>query len=389
MSLRSQTLPASGRASSARPLRVALASVGDPESPRTWSGVTSGLLRALRDLGVAATAVDLALPRGLEQALLAAGAASTRNRFDAHSAAMTMGARGLLARRRAPAGEFDGVIQIGSGFILPAGTSYVTLEDMTLRQGGATHPVFSRMSAPAVASWERRRAIVYRRARMCAAASHWTRASLLADYGLPADRVAVVGFGANHMAAPSERAWQPPRFLFVGVDWERKGGPLLLSAFARLREAIPEATLDLVGGHPPVQQPGVNAHGELSQSRDDDRRLLAELFGHATCLAVPSLIEPFGIVYVEAGSSGIPSIVSGQGGAADIVGADGGIVVAPGDEQGLLQAMLRLSDPGVARPMGRAAHERAALYTWTRVAERLLRALGLSLPDGRPLAEFL
>jgi glycosyltransferase involved in cell wall biosynthesis len=376
------------RAAPARPARVALASVGDPESPTTWSGVTAGLTSALRDLGIATTPIDLSFARPLERVLLATGAARTRNRFDAHGAPVTIAARGLLARGRARS-KFDGVIQIGSGFILPPGTRYVTLEDMTLRQAGLAHPVFSRMSDRGVAAWETARATVYRRARMCAVASHWTGDSLVADYGVERDRVAVVGFGANHPASAIERDWSSPRFLFIGVDWERKGGPQLLRAFTRLRGLIPQATLDLVGGHPPVRQDGVTPHGELSKSRASDRELIGGLFARATCLAVPSLIEPFGIVYVEAGSSGIPSIVSGAGGGRDVIGSNGGIVVAPGDEDELFEAMRVLADPTVARRMGGAARERAALYTWTKVAERLLRALALTLPSSRPLAEFL
>jgi glycosyltransferase involved in cell wall biosynthesis len=371
-----------------RAARVAVASVGDPESPATWSGVTAGLLSALRELGIATTPVDLSFARPFERALLTVGAARTRNRFDAHGAPSTIAARGLLARRRARSG-FDGVIQIGSGFVLPPGTRYVTLEDMTLRQAGLAHPVFSRMSDRGVAAWEKVRATVYSRARMCSVASHWTGDSLVADYGIERDRVAVVGFGANHPASAIERDWSSPRFLFIGVDWERKGGPQLLRAFSRLRALVPQATLDLVGGHPPVKQDGVTTHGELSKSQARDRQVIGGLFARATCLAVPSLIEPFGIVYVEAGSSGIPSIVSGAGGGRDVVGSDGGIVVAPGDEHELFEAMRVLADPTVARRMGGAARERAALYTWTKVAERLLRTLGLTLPSGRRLAELL
>jgi glycosyltransferase involved in cell wall biosynthesis len=113
------------------------------------------------------------------------------------------------------------------------------------------------------------------------------------------------------------------------------------------------------------------------------------LFARASCLVVPSQVEPFGIVYVEAGSAGIPSIVSGEGGARDTIGSDGGEVVRPGDEDGLVEAMLRLCDETSARRMGEAAHARSALYTWSKVAERLLRALGLRTPDGRQLAGFL
>jgi glycosyltransferase involved in cell wall biosynthesis len=369
--------------------RVAIASVGDPAAPETWSGVTSGLFTAMRELGVATTALDMSFPTGLEQAVLVGGAARTRNRYDAHSAASTMALRGALVRRRLAATQLDGIVQIGSNFILPASIPYLTLEDMTVRQGTAIHPVFSRMSKSGMVGWERRRERIYERARMCTAASRWASDSLVDDYGVPRERVAVVGFGATHRTLVRERVWAPPRFLFVGVEWERKGGPLLLRAFARLREALPEASLDVVGGHPPIAQPGVTAHGVLSRSRAADRELILDLFARASCLVVPSLVEPFGIVYVEAGSAGIPSIVSGEGGARDTIGPHGGLVVAPGDEDGLLAAMLRLADPETARRMGAAARERSELYTWTKVAERLLRALGLEAPDGRSLAAFL
>jgi glycosyltransferase involved in cell wall biosynthesis len=373
-----------------RPPRVAIASVGDPELPDTWSGAPAGVFGAMRELGAITTGLDCMFPPGLEQAILIGAATSTRNRYDAHSAALTMALRSLLARRRIAHANVDGVVQIGTDFTLPAaGVPYVTLEDMTTRQGAATHPVFSRMSVDGIAGWERRRARIYDGARMCTAASHWTAGSLISDYGIPSERVAVVGLGATHRSLAAGRVWSPPHFLFVGLDWERKGGPLLLRAFARVREVLPAATLDVVGGHPPISQAGVSAHGVLSRSGTQDRDLMLELFARATCLVVPSLSEPFGIVYLEAGSAGIPSIVSAAGGGRDAIGPDGGAIVQPGDEPGLVDAMLRLSEAQTARRMGEAARDRSELYTWTRVAERLLRALCLWAPDGHTLAEFL
>jgi glycosyltransferase involved in cell wall biosynthesis len=372
----------------AAPLGVTVASVGDPRSPSTWSGIPAGVFGALRELGVMARGLDLALPSGLEQVTLVAAAALTRNRYDAHGAAVAMTIRSLLARRHLGA-HVDGVVQIGTNFTLPDRITYVTLEDMTLCQGSAVHPVFSRMSERGIASWEQRRAGIYQRARMCAVGSRWAAESLLSDYGVTRERIAVVGFGANHRANGPDRVWDPPRFLFVGIDWERKGGPLLLRAFSRVREACPDATLHVVGGHPPLRQPGVSAHGALSQARAGDREKMVELFAHATCLVMPSLVEPFGIAHVEAASAGLPSIGSRVGGPRDVIGADGGVVVDPDDEEALFAAMLRLCDPDTARRMGAAARERSHLYTWPKVAERLLRALGLQAPDGRTLAELL
>jgi glycosyltransferase involved in cell wall biosynthesis len=333
--------------------------------------------------------LDLALPAGLEQALLVAGALSTHNRFDAHGSDLVMDVRGRLARRHLAGERIDGVVQIGTGFTLSASTTYVTLEDMTLRQGVAIHPVFSRMSRRGVAAWERRRAAIYSRARMCTVASQWAERSLLEDYGLAREHVAVVGFGANHEPTVSGRTWWPPRFLFVGIDWERKGGPLLLRAFERLRETYPDASLDLAGGHPPVTQAGVDAHGMLAQTHRRSRDELVRLYARATCLVMPSLVEPFGIVHVEAARAGLASIVSLEGGAAEIVGAQGGIAVDPHDENALVEAMVRIADPAVAERMGRAARERSRLYTWPAVAGRLLRALGLQAPDGDVQTAYL
>lgn len=371
------------------PVRVAIASIGDPRSPSTWSGVTAGILAGLDELGVSTVAIDLSLPRGAERALLAAAALPTRNRYDAEGAALTARLRSLRARRVAARDSVDGVIQIGTTFALASGTRFVTLEDMTLRQATAIHPVFSRMSAVASDSWERRRARIYDAARACTAASHWTADSLAHDYGVPGERIAVVGFGANHRASQPARDWRSPRFLFVGIDWERKGGPPLLRAFARLRSTVPDARLDVIGGHPPLAQEGVTFHGVLSQAVERERAIVLELFARATCFAMPSQVEPFGIVYVEAAAAGMPSIGSSVGGPRDVIGPDGGIVVAPDDEDALLAAMLRLADPQTAKRMGDAALRRSALYTWPKVAERLLRALGLGAPDGRSLAEFL
>ncbi len=385
------TVPAPGRSERTCPRspRVAVIAVGDPESSATWSGVTAGVIAGLRDAGVDVRGIDLSLSEPAERALLVAAAARTRNRYDAEGAALTARRRTLLASRALRTSRPDGTIQIGTTFALPSAARFVTLEDMTLRQGTVVHPVFRRMSTHAIEIWERRRREIYSRAAMCTAASHWTGDSLTADYGVPAGRVAVVGFGANHSLSPSERDWSVPRYLFVGLDWERKGGPLVLRAFARVAERLPTATLDVVGEHPPLEQHGVRGHGVLSPMHDRDRSMLIDLFARATCFVMPSAIEPFGIAYVEAASAGVASIATSVGGPRDVIGRDGGIIVEPGGEEELLAAMLRLADPQTARSMGAAALERSKLYTWPKVAERLLRALGLQLPDRRALAKFL
>jgi glycosyltransferase involved in cell wall biosynthesis len=380
----------SGGETAPRTLKLAVAAIRDPESPKTWSGTPAGIIAGLRELGVVTSPLSLALPARLEQAMVLAGAPRTRKRVDAQGAALTVSVRGLLARRRLDRATIDGVVQIGGGyFTLPPGTAFVTLEDMTLRQARGAHRLFSGMTARGVERRDRHCPRIYSRARMCTMTSHWAAESLLADYGLPPERVAVVGLGATHTATVRERDWAHPRFLFVGIDWERKGGPAVLNAFSQVRRVYPDAVLDVVGGHPRLQEPGVTGHGILSRAGARQREIMLDLFARATCFVMPSSIEPFGIVYIEAASAGLASIAGSVGGARDLIGDDGGLLVEPNDQAGLVDAMLQLADPDTARRMGQAARERSTQYTWTKVAERLLRALGLPAPDGRALADFL
>ncbi|HAM00768.1 MAG TPA: HAD family hydrolase, partial [Acidimicrobiaceae bacterium] len=106
----------------------------------------------------------------------------------------------------------------------------------------------------------------------------------------------------------------------------------------------------------------------------------------ATCFILPSLVEPFGIAYVEAAAHGLPSIATATGGTEDSVGP-GGILVDPLDDLAILDAMRDMCDPAVAARLGEVARRRSDLFTWDAVLGRLLRAL--DLPDVPGLPEFL
>jgi len=363
--------------------RIALAATGDPLAAGTWSGTPVGVARGLRAHGASVSGVDATPPRGVREAAVAAAALRRRSRVDAWYTPELFRLRSVVAARRlAPV---DGVVLMGAEFGLPAGTRYVTLSDLTLVQARATHPVFSRLSDAVFEGFDQRQRRVYAAAVGCCTASEWTAASLRDDYGLPGEKVHVVGLGPNHEPAGGEPG-AAPRYLFVGREWERKHGPLLVRTFARLRDEFPSARLDLVGEHPPVSVPGVTGHGPLRLDRPDEAACVSALFAGASCFVMPSEVEPFGLAYIEAAVAGVPSIATSVGGAGTIVAEGTGLLVPPGDEAALLDAMRTLADPAVARRMGEAARERSRLFTWEKVGARLLRALGLPGGEG---AEYL
>jgi len=204
-------------------------------------------------------------------------------------------------------------------------------------------------------------------------------ASAIEDYGVEDGKVHVLGVGPNHIVGATDRELYPPRFLFVGEDWQRKNGDAVVRAFSQVRKEHPDARLDLVGGVPQVGADGVTVHGMLPLGDAAGRQRVERLLREATCFALPSRHEPSALAYVDAAHAGLPSIVSTAGGSEELV-RPGGIGVEPNDDRALLEAMMALSEPTLAHATGARAHMHARLYTWDAVAGRLLRALRRTKP---------
>jgi len=366
-------------------VRIGVVWQGDPNDPAAWSGTLGNLFVGLKGCGVATSAVRA------EVAILARINHSRGRGFADMAGSRAYAAISGTAARRALSrqGRLEGVVQVGTGYLLPAGIRTVTWEDMTVAQAvRMPDHEYAHLSPRAVRRWRDRQRRAYEQARACCVTSHWTRDSVIHDYAIDPERVHVVGFGRNAAPVDAERDWTTPRFLFVGRQWERKNGPAVLRAFSRLREDLPNARLDLVGGHPSVDVEGVVGHGTLRFGVPADRERYATLVREATCMVMPSLYEPFGVAYLDAGAAGMPSIGSTVGGAAEAIG-DGGLLVHPADDDALLAAMRRMCDPRAAQQMGAAARRNSDRFTWPLVAQRILRALEPQGVDLAALAPFV
>jgi glycosyltransferase involved in cell wall biosynthesis len=347
-------------------------------SPETaWSGIPWGMSQGLRELGHDVSMIRAAAPAWIERAHRAGRArAPIVAALDPEVARLRSWA---TARRFKAAGEFDAVLQLATGFRLPPHERLATYEDMTVVQAFRFDDAYSKLPRRARVSWVERQRECYAAAGVCLTFSSWAAKSIVEDYGVPADRVAAVGAGRNIDPEPAERQWSPPHFLFAGLDWERKNGGGVLRAFRELRTAVPEARLTVVGDHPEIDEPGVQALGRLSIREPEERRRFTRLFEEATCFVMPSFAEPYGIVYREAAAAGVPSIGTSRGGSSDAVGSCG-VCVDPEDEEGLLAEMRRLSDPEVVRRIGALGVESRDETTWKAIAGLICEQLGSEAP---------
>ena len=217
--------------------------------------------------------------------------------------------------------------------------------------------------------------------------SDWLRRSFIESFGLPEDRVCTVGAANLDLArVPEPRASRAvaPTVLFVGKQFERKGGRLLLEAFRGVRARFPGARLVIVGPTtPPASEPGVEWLGNLDKNKPEEWARLVAAYRDADVFCLPSLFEPFGIVILEAMFFGLPCVGTAAWAIPEMI-ADGetGYTVPRDDAAALADRLSALlADLPRAHGMGLAGRRRAEeRFSWTAVAARMGDRLERCLP---------
>jgi glycosyltransferase involved in cell wall biosynthesis len=179
--------------------------------------------------------------------------------------------------------------------------------------------------------------------------SNWVKASFVEDYGYPEEDVAVIPPGVDlEQFTAGDRSHELPRLLFVGGDFERKGGSLLLDVFRRRLRG--RAQLILVTRDAVKPEPGVQVHRDVKANS----KALRDLYATSDIFVLPTLADCFSLVCMEALAAGLPVVSTNVGGIPDIV-LEGktGRLLNPGDGEGLGDALESLvNQPQLRREMG-------------------------------------
>jgi glycosyltransferase involved in cell wall biosynthesis len=223
--------------------------------------------------------------------------------------------------------------------------------------------------------WANQRALAHADALITWCA--WAKASLVSDYGIPAARVTVIAPGVDLDRWP-RRIPQPraagrlPRLLFVGGDFARKGGEVLLRAF---RAGLDDAC-EL---HVVTQSPIAPAHNLFVYNGvTPNSATLLRLYAEADVFVFPSLADCAPLAVPEAMAAGLPVIATRVGAIPEMVAQDEtGLLVSPGDA-GALRASIEtlLARPEARVRMGAAGRRVVeADYDARRNSQRLLAVL--------------
>jgi glycosyltransferase involved in cell wall biosynthesis len=269
-------------------------------------------------------------------------------------------------------GRPDAILQIGGLFgPVVEGIPYTTYNDFTTALACREFPEWARFSdTKARDRWFERETALYRGAKRVFTLSNHTRDSMISDYAVPETAVKTVGAGVNFESFPERKAdYDGKTLIFVGLDFARKGGPVLLGAFKLVREVQPDARLIIVGQTIRDVPPGVVCAGLVT-----DRNQMLELYRQASVFTMPSLCEPFGFVFLEAMALGLPCIGTTNDAMPEIIEhGRSGYVVPPQDPNALAEAIVSLlSSREALADMGAHARRRVSeVFTWERTAERI------------------
>jgi glycosyltransferase involved in cell wall biosynthesis len=193
------------------------------------------------------------------------------------------------------------------------------------------YPAYSHLHHRAIRIGHAYEHAALKKAALALYSSAWAARSAVRDYGADPSRVKVVPYGANIacertvddvVRASQRRSASVCRLLFIGQDWERKGGPQAVRIAADLRARGIESELTVVGCTPPETESVpefVRVLGFVAKTTEAGCHTLNQLFAESHFFLLPTVADCTPIVFAEANSFGVPVITTAVGGIATLI----------------------------------------------------------------------
>jgi glycosyltransferase involved in cell wall biosynthesis len=261
--------------------------------------------------------------------------------------------------------------------------------DATFDRLADFYPEASNFCHETVMAGHRMEAAALRSCSLAIYSSAWATDSAATAYSAPRSKLETVSYGANidpptgplDAEAMIERRLQsPPRLLFIGSHWQRKGGDIAVAVAAELVRRGHRVALDIVGCVPPGAMPDfVTVHGFLDKQSPAGRARLGGLFRDAHVLVLPTRADCVPMVIAEAYSYGLPVATTTVGGVSSVVqdGTTGRLLGLEADASAWATAVEEILSPTDRY----AVRSRAALalfrnsLNWPAAVDRVVQIL--------------
>jgi glycosyltransferase involved in cell wall biosynthesis len=164
--------------------------------------------------------------------------------------------------------------------------------------------------------------------------SEWAANSSIRDYSADSAKVKVIPFGSNIeikrtvtdiVENNNNKSKTICKLLFIGQNWERKGGETAVNVVKYLNENYIKTELTIVGCKPPESErlpDFIHLRGFIDKSSKEGEKLINRLYSENHFFILPTIAECTPVVFSEANSFGLPIITTTTGGISSIISND-------------------------------------------------------------------
>lgn len=317
-------------------MKILIAANGDPESVRTWSGIPFHIVAALRKRNHQIVSLNLSKTeepwyydwfrryywriqkkwflKDVEKSILKQQARLIEKEIEVHKPQV--------------------LLLIHADFLAYATINIpcISIHDTTFNLLINYYNAFSNLTLRSINNGN----LMYQKALnkldYAVFSAKWASNDAINFYNVPAEKVKTIPLGANIIENPVEEdvnKWIQLRIenaicnlLFIGIDWERKGGPDSILFTKKLNEHGIKAKLIIIGCNPAISTEDlafVEIVGFLNKSNSEDLKKLENYFQSASVFIMPSIAECYGCVFCEANAYGLPVIGRKTGGIPEII----------------------------------------------------------------------
>jgi len=308
-------------------MRIGLVTASDARSRESWSGTHYYMAQALHKhcgelsyLGPIKTIVNSAAGDVAKILQLL----SRKRYWHVRSIVVAMSYARILEQRisKQPLDLLVAPLALAEISFLKTELPIVYVSDSTFASLVNYYPWYSNLLGISIREGNTLERRALRRANLVLYPSKWAAEAAISDYHMDKAKVHVAPFGPNIEDFPDEAAVMEKkqadrcRLLFLGKNWQRKGGDIAFETLLALEEMGVKSELTVCGVVPPksFSHERMTVIPFLDKGDETQRQKLYSLLLTSDFLLLPTRAELYGMVFCEASAFGLPSVTTNTGG---------------------------------------------------------------------------
>jgi glycosyltransferase involved in cell wall biosynthesis len=317
-----------------KPLKVIFLTIDDPLDKHSWSGIYFRMFMSLKnekfDL-IPFGPFELKFVNFLLKIFQRIVRIATKKRYDRGHSIFLSKVYGILLKRKLRNKKFDAIFAPTASSLIAHINTRIPIFYFSDATVNLLINYYNSYSDLALFSIKESNIIEQKaidNANISIFASSWAARDAIHSYHANPGKVKVIKMGANIEDDPQVANIENKlnqkicNLLFLGVDWERKGGDIVLKTIDLLKSKGFDFRLIVSGCVPPVTRPDMTVYPFLSKDNEEEYKKFVEILGSSHFLFLPTRAECAGIVFCEASANGLPSITTDTGGVTSYVEND-------------------------------------------------------------------